>query len=135
MTEWFTNLFDFSNIHIKLPHITVTWNDWGWVSTPSFGIEWYKKAMSQPYMFGNATLFGAGEAGDEMLYGHGSLMNDIKAAVSEANGNGRLYDLLLEYLPEILRSAEKEVVLDDGTLIGRIDSQLGWRQAAYGRGA
>jgi hypothetical protein len=57
-------------------------------------------------MFGNATLFGAGEAGDEMLYGRSALMNDIAkasgidytlmanalvSALSEADGNISLY--------------------------------------------
>lgn len=133
--DFFTNLFDFSNIHIKLPHITVTWNDWGWVSTPSFGVEWYAKARNQPYMFSDATLFGAGEAGDEVLYGRGNLMNDIKEAVASANNSDRLYNLLYEYLPEILNNSSKEIVLDDGTLIGKIDSELGWGASAYRRGA
>ena len=36
-------------------------------------------------MFSNPTLFGAGEAGDEMLYGRKALMRDIAEATS---GNG-----------------------------------------------
>ena len=48
------------------PHIDVTWN---------------KKAMMNPYMFSGATLFGAGEAGDEVLYGRQALMRDIAQAV------------------------------------------------------
>lgn len=43
------------------------------------------KAMNKPYMFtGGLTLFGAGEMGDEILYGKASLMNDITEAMSGA---------------------------------------------------
>ena len=35
-------------------------------------------------MFSNATLFGAGEAGDEMLYGRRALLRDI----AQATGGG-----------------------------------------------
>ena len=50
-----------------------------------FSVSWHKKAMNEPYLFNNATLFGAGEAGDEVLYGRNSLMRDIADAVSGAN--------------------------------------------------
>ena len=36
-------------------------------------------------MFKGATLFGAGEAGDEVLYGRDALMSDIKEATSGGN--------------------------------------------------
>ena len=50
-----------------------------------FSVSWHKKAMNEPYLFNNATLFGAGEAGDEVLYGRNALMKDIANAVSGAN--------------------------------------------------
>lgn len=50
--------------------------------------SWHKKAMNDPYLFNGATLFGAGEAGDEVLYGRNSLMKDIANAVSSASMNG-----------------------------------------------
>lgn len=53
-----------------------------------FKVTWHKKAMDEPYMFDRATLFGAGEAGDEMLYGRNRLMKDIANAVSSASMNG-----------------------------------------------
>jgi len=46
-----------------------------------FSVSWHKKAMQNPYLFNGATLFGAGEAGDEMLYGRRALMRDIAQAV------------------------------------------------------
>lgn len=74
---------------LSLPHISVSggkapFGIGGKGSLPSFSVNWYAKAMDQPYMFDDATLFGAGEVGDEMLYGRKALMRDI----SEAVGSG-----------------------------------------------
>ena len=49
-------------------------------------MSWYKKAMENPYLFSNATLFGAGESGDEMLYGRKALLRDISEAVGNSGG-------------------------------------------------
>lgn len=78
---------------VKLPHFKITggeapWGLGGKGSLPKFSVEWYKKAMNQPYMFSTPTLFGAGEAGDEMLYGRSALMRDIAKAVAGAGGGG-----------------------------------------------
>lgn len=54
-----------------------------------FDIVWNKKAENQPYMFQNATLFGAGERNDELLYGKSALMKDISTAVEGAGGGGQ----------------------------------------------
>ena len=54
-------------------------------SKPSIGVSWHKKAMDNPYVFSDATFFGAGEAGDEMLYGRKALLRDI-AQVTGAGG-------------------------------------------------
>lgn len=55
---------------------------------PSISVTWNKKALENPYMFSGATLFGAGEAGDEVLYGRSALMRDIAQAVAGASLNG-----------------------------------------------
>jgi hypothetical protein len=74
----------FSNL--QLPHISVTGGEapfgiGGKGKLPSFSVEWYAKALENPYMFTDATLFGAGERGDEILYGRQALMEDIRDAV------------------------------------------------------
>ena len=76
---------------LKLPHFKITskgkfpYGVGGLGSVPKWDISWYKKAMQNPFMFSQPTLFGAGEAGDEILYGRKALMRDIAAA---AGGNG-----------------------------------------------
>lgn len=78
----------FSNL--KVPHINVSGGSapfgiGGLGSPPHISVSWYKKAMGNPYLFQNATLFGAGEAGDEVLYGRAQLMKDIREA-TESGG-------------------------------------------------
>lgn len=75
----------FSNL--KLPHFSVSggvppFGLMGQGSLPHFSVSWYKKAEENPYVFKDATLFGAGERNDEILYGKGALMRDITAAVN-----------------------------------------------------
>ena len=82
----------FSNL--KLPHFSLSWGskDFGKLGSIKYpkgiSVSWYKKAMQQPYMFNGATLFGAGESGDEVLYGRSSLMRDIASAVASASMGG-----------------------------------------------
>ena len=77
---------------MKLPHFTVKgkapFGIGGKGEKPGISVQWYKKAMQQPYMFSNATLFGAGEKGDEMLYGRNALMKDIANAMASVGGGG-----------------------------------------------
>ena len=84
--------FSWSLPHLNLPHLSVSggkapFGIGGKGSLPSFHISWYKKAMESPYVFSDATLFGAGEAGDEMLYGRRRLMSDIKEATQGTKNN------------------------------------------------
>ena len=84
--------FSWSLPHLNLPHLSVSggkapFGIGGKGSLPSFHISWYKKAMESPYVFSDATLFGAGEAGDEMLYGRSRLMNDIKEATQRTKND------------------------------------------------
>ena len=70
---------------LKLPHFSVKgkapFGLGGKGEKPSISVSWNAKAMTDPYLFSNATLFGAGEAGDEVLYGRSALMRDISDAV------------------------------------------------------
>ena len=74
---------------LKLPHFSVSggsapWGIGGKGSLPHFSVSWYRKAENVPYLFQDATLFGAGEGKDEMLYGRSALMNDIKEATADS---------------------------------------------------
>ena len=150
------NAFNFSwqLPYIPLPHF---WISGGFSlnppEVPNFGIDWYDKAMNQPYVFEDPTLFGfnpvtgaarvAGETGDEMMYGRQNLMNDIEQAVATQNSGvvnainnsfARLFDILAEYFPEF---ANTQLVLDTGVLVAetadQMDEQLGLFYKRRGR--
>ena len=78
---------------------------------------------------------GAGEAGDEMMYGKTNLMNDIRTVVSseitQSNGEileiiGRMFDFLQMYIPQI---ANMQMTIDGDTVVGRLapamDEEIG----------
>lgn len=90
-----------------------------------FSVSWNKKAMDQPYMFSDATLFGAGEAGDEVLYGRNSLMNDI----ANATGGGEVVSRLaaIEAILDYYLPKGQQIVMDNGVLIGQVNRGLGMR--------
>ena len=58
-------------------------------SVPSFGIDWYAKAMNEPMMLNGATIFGekdgkllgGGEVGSEIIIGTDKLLNMMRDAV------------------------------------------------------
>lgn len=76
--------------NLKIPHINVSGGSapfgiGGLGTKPSISVTWNKKAEEAPYMFRGATIFGAGESNDEILYGRAALKRDI----TEAVGSGR----------------------------------------------
>lgn len=90
--------FDWELPKIKLPHFAISGKLDLLASPPTFpsvSIDWYKKAMNEPYMMDGATIFGAvngrllggGESGKEMVYGHEQLMRDIGAVVDSRLSN------------------------------------------------
>lgn len=71
--------------HIRVPHFYMNGSfnaETG--STPWVSTSWWDKATATPYLFKNPTIFGAGEAHDEVLYGRENLLADIR----EASGGG-----------------------------------------------
>lgn len=146
--------FSWSLPKLKLPHISISGKfSLTPPSVPKFGISWYRKAMDEPYMFTEPTLFdvnpatgtakGAGEAGDEVMIGKDTMLNMIRQAVAVENSAlaekfDQLISLLNEFFPVMLKAMERAIVLDDGTLVGRlapaIDAQLGKIATHKGRG-
>lgn len=123
---------------IKLPHFSIA--PAGWAigdllkgKIPKLGIDWYAKAMDEPYLFTQPTIVGNkgfGEAGDEVVYGKNNLMKDIEVA-SNKNSDEMLYVLsqIRDYLSDdsrwysivlkALTNGEFAVVLD-GREVGRL---------------
>ena len=146
--------FSWSLPKIKLPHFSISGKfSLNPPSIPHFSVSWYKKAMDEPYMFTKPTLFdvnpatgtakGAGEAGDEVMIGKDTMLNMIRQAVAAENSAlaekfDQLISLLNEFFPAILKAMERAIVLDDGTLVGRltpaIDEELGKILGHKGRG-
>lgn len=133
--------FSWSLPRPSLPHFNVSggkapWGFMGKGSLPSISISWYKKAEDEPYLLDGATLFGrsgnkllgGGERKPEIIYGHDSLMNDIREASWNKNLDdilGKIYALLLV----MSKNMNTQIVLDNGTIVGAllndIDSGLG----------
>ena len=103
--------FDFPIPHIKLPHLTITGSlSLNPPSVPSFGIQWYRKAYDNPYMFTAPTVMGFGDGvGGEIVYGHNQLMRDIAAA----SGGGIDPALIYEAVREGAADAKTTVVIDN----------------------
>lgn len=83
-------------------------------SVPHLSVDWYKKAMNQPFMFTSPTVMatpygaiGAGEAGHEIMYGKQSLMRDISNA-SAAN-NATLVNAFYRAMVAALKTADLTV--------------------------
>jgi phage-related protein len=125
---------------IKMPHFSVKPSGWkigdllkG--SIPKLGVEWYAKAMNNPVVMTQPTVFGynsqtgqlmgGGESGSEMVGGTNTVMNMIKAAVSSENSAivyylQKLIEILATYFPQVLESMERDVVLDSGAVVGAL---------------
>lgn len=109
----------FSNL--KLPHISVSggkapFGIAGKGSLPKFSVSWYAKAQDNPYLFSSPTFFGAGERGDEMLYGRAALMRDIAAAAGGGKSVNATYNITVsgstdpaEFADKLVRSLKMQM--------------------------
>lgn len=85
--------FKWSFPSLKLPHVSVSGSfSLNPISYPKFSLSWYKKAMDNPMILDDPTIFGmskdgqllgGGEAGDEVVAGANTLMDMISAAVEQ----------------------------------------------------
>lgn len=101
--------FNWSLPHLSLPHFTISGSfSLNPPSVPSFGIDWYAKAMNDPIIMNSPTAFGinslgqimaGGEAGSEVVSGTDTLMRMIAAAV--ASQNNALLAVLVKILEAI----------------------------------
>lgn len=124
--------FEWNLPKLKMPHFTASGEfSLNPLKVPKFDIQWYKKAMDEPYVFTKPTIVGSkgfGDAGDEMVYGKNNLMNDIKEA-SQSDRLDDIYVLLQKFIEVFTNNLDKQVVLDSGVLVGEltplIDKSLG----------
>ena len=86
------DFFDFSweLPHLDMPHFSISGSfSLDPPSVPRLSVDWYAKAMHEPYIMDNATIFGAasgrllggGEAGSEVIVGTQKLMDMMRQAV------------------------------------------------------
>jgi TP901 family phage tail tape measure protein len=96
----------------KLPHFSLEGEfSLNPPSVPHLSVDWYAKAMGNPYLFTSPTIVGAGEAGAEVMYGRDNLMKDISAATS-AN-NDALIDGIYVAFSTALRQADLTVEINE----------------------
>lgn len=102
----------------KLPHFSLTGEfSLNPPSVPHLDVDWYAKAMTNPYLFTSPTIVGAGEAGAEVMYGRDNLMRDIADATS-ANNDALINGLYIA-MTEALKQADLTVEID-GREFGRV---------------
>lgn len=126
--------------NIKLPHFSIKPSGWKISdllegSIPKLSIDWYAKAMRNPMVMTSPTVFGydaasgklmgGGESGSEVVSGTGTLMNMIQSAVASQNEAvvyymQKIIEVLAAYFPQLLEAFDMDIVLDDGTLVGKI---------------
>ena len=123
---------------IKLPHFSLSGSfSLKKMTVPKLSVEWYKKAMNEPYLFTKPTVMGNkgfGDAGDEIVYGKDSLMNDIR----NATNNVPIQEKMNEMISLMKQMLEMNITLDSGALVGGLapamDTALGNIYQAKGRG-
>lgn len=96
----------------KLPHFSLKGEfSLNPPSVPHLDVDWYAKAMTNPYLFTSPTIVGAGEAGAEVMYGRDNLMRDI--ATATAANNESLIDGIYVAFSTALRQADLTVEINE----------------------
>ena len=96
----------------KLPHFSLEGEfSLNPPSVPHLSVDWYAKAMGNPYLFTSPTIVGAGEAGAEVMYGRDNLMRDIAQAT--AANNESLIDGIYVAFSTALRQADLTVEINE----------------------
>ena len=112
--EFFSGLkLKFPEIEMpKLPHFSLDGEfSLNPPSVPHLSVDWYAKAMGNPYLFTSPTIVGAGEAGAEVMYGRDNLMKDIAQAT--AANNESLIDGIYVAFSTALRQADLTVEINE----------------------
>lgn len=109
--------------HVKIPHFSISGGfSLNPPSIPHISVDWYKKAMNQPYILDGATIFGSmngrmlggGEAGKEIIMGlnkfkdyAGSNVVNINMTVNGAKGQdvNTLADIVANKIYQQVRRA------------------------------
>lgn len=136
--EKIKSLFNFSwkLPDLKLPHPKISGEfSLSPPSVPHISVDWYKKAMNEPRILTEPTVFGinsagqaraGGEAGDEVVSGKNTLLNLIRASVAAENRSMndtlvKILNLLMEYLPKM---NDLKIMLDTGVMVGALSPAM-----------
>lgn len=137
--------FKWSLPDLKLPHFSATGKfSLNPPSVPKISVKWYGKAMDKAVVMDTPTAFGydgktnqllaGGERGREVISGEEHLVNLIGNVINGGNNQfarkiDRLNELAEKFFPQIIQSMERDVVLDEGTIVGtltpKMDRRLG----------
>lgn len=141
--------FSWSLPKLKLPHFKISGKfSLNPPSVPSFGIDWYKRALNEPYILDEPTIFGmsgntllgGGEAGSETIVGTDLLMNMMREVTNSSQQyTTELLEKILMYLQAVMPElSNRQLVLDTGVLAGaltpEINKNLGTITASMARG-
>ncbi|MBF1186953.1 MAG: hypothetical protein HXM02_02695 [[Eubacterium] sulci] len=124
--------FKFQWPHIPLPHFSISGsaNPLKWITqgVPKLHVSWYAKGaiFDKPTIFDTMSgLKGVGEAGPEAVAPISKLQDYVSQAVSSNLAEtelimSKILSLLERYIPGIAAESGHTIVLDDGTLVGKI---------------
>lgn len=124
--------FKFQWPHIPLPHFSISGsaNPLKWLTqgVPKLHVSWYAKGaiFDKPTIFDTMSgLKGVGEAGPEAVAPISKLQDYVSQAVSSNLAEtelimNKILSLLERYIPGIAAESGHAIVLDDGTLVGKI---------------